>query len=446
VKFSELRLQSLRFFLDAQPSTVHRLYELFLRNPQGMAVQAAPGRAPRWLGADSIRPVGFAPDEGLLDYPPESFLGYRIVQEYFAYPDKFMFVELSGLDAAAIAGETEKLDVSILLSEGIGELDLRVRPSDLVLGCTPAVNVFPLTVEPIRVTHASIEYPVVADNRNPRSYEIYALKSATSVERGSGRVTRYEPIYTLRHGATGSSGAYWHAVRRASLRKDDSGTDVYVSLVDEKFNPLTPASEVLTVEALCTNRDLPSRLAFGDPKGDFSVQGQPGVGRVVCVRNPSEPVRSPVGKGSRWRLISHLAVNHLSLSDESSSSSPAAGRDPSVAPALDALREILKLYDFVDSPVTRQRIAGLIGLRTRRSVRRIGKGVNAGFARGTEAELLFDPDMYAGSSVFLFASVLESFLGLYASLNSFTQVVARVRLREGVLKRWPPRAGELRLL
>ncbi|HKC50510.1 MAG TPA: type VI secretion system baseplate subunit TssF [Myxococcota bacterium] len=439
--FAELAIPRLRFFLDAQPAAAHRLYELLLRDPRGLLAQKGPGKAGQLLPETSVRPVGFARDEGLLVYPEESFLGYRLLQEYFAYPDKFLFVELAGLDALTLERTGDTLDLSVLLSESPAELDLRVSAADLRLGCTPVVNVFEMNVDPIRVTQTAIEYPVIPDVRNARAYEVYSIQSATSVERGTGKATRFEPIYTVRHGAqAGSGGAYWYGARRGSVRKDDAGSDLFISLVDEKWNPLVPPSDVMTLEALCTNRDLPARLAFGDPRGDFEIQGNPAVTRVVSVRNPSEPLRSPVGRSSRWRVISHLALNHLSLTDET------GGPERGQRGALDALREILKLYDFADSAVTRQRIAGLVGLRTRRIVRRAGMGAHAGFARGTEVELSFDPDLYAGTGVFLFASVLEAFLGLYAATNSFTETVARTRLREGVLKRWPPRAGEKRLL
>jgi type VI secretion system protein ImpG len=436
--FADFKIDQLRFFLDARVGVLHQLYELFLRNPIGLTVHAG-GRAPRLLGPEAIRPVGFGRDEGLLFYPPESFIGYRVLQEYFAYPEKFMFVELSGFEA----GSGSELDLSVLLGESLGELDLRVRPHDLKLGCVPAVNIFEMHLDPIRIAHTAIEYPVTPDIRNLKAYEVYSIQSATSVERGTARTTRFEPIYTARHGAGsgGGSGAYWYAARRSSMRKDDSGTDVFLSLVDDKFNPLTPPSEVLHVDALCTNRDRPARLAFGDPRGDFDLQGQPGVSRVVAVRTPTESLRAPTGRSGRWRIVSHLALNHLSLSGESSASLTAERNG-----ALDALREILKLYDFVDSPITRQRISGLTGLRTRRIVRRVRSGDMSGFARGTEVELLLDPDLYTGTGVFLFASVLESFLGLYASLNSFVETVAHTKLREGILKRWPPRAGELSLL
>ena len=143
---------------------------------------------------------------------------------------------------------------------------------------------------------------------------------------------------------------------------------------------------------------------------------------------------------TRWRIISHLALNYLSLTDDEASAGEKSGR------ALNALHEILRLYDLADSPITRQRISGLTGLRSRRAVRRIGRGAESGFARGVEVELTFDANQFTGTGVFLFASVLEAFLGLYCSVNSFTQTVARVAQREGVLKRWPPRAGEKQLL
>jgi type VI secretion system protein ImpG len=354
-----------------------------------------------------------------------------------------MFVDLLGLDRLSIDVEGESLDVSILLSESAAEIDLRLEPENLKLGCTPAANLFEHHSDPIRLTHASIEYPVVPDPRARDAYEVYSILDVSSHAMGGSEVHRYEPIYRLRHGAAVAGAAgFWYAARRQSIRRGDAGTEVFLSLVDEKFDPLLPPTEVVEVRTLCTNRDLPSRLSFGDPSGDFDLEGMPGISRVRCLRNPTAPVRSPIREGSRWRIVSHLALNYLSLSDEGDGAGSVRGEGR----AIDALHEILKLYDFADSPTTRQRIAGLVGLGTRSIVRRVGSGELSGFARGTLVELEFDPEQYAGTSVFLFASVLEAFLGLYGSLNAFTQVAARIRNREGVLKRWPPRAGEIHLL
>lgn len=439
--FSELEIDHLRFLLDAESGIVHQLYETFLRDPRGLAVQKGAGTPVEFLPAECVRPVGYAKDEGLLEYPEESFLGYRLLQEYFVFPDKFMFVDLLGLDGLSIDTDGDRLDVSVLLAESAAEIDLRLDTSQLKLGCAPAVNLFEHEADPIRLTHTSLEYPVIPDARAPRSYEVYSILDASSHVMGRTGVERYEPMYRLRHGAAGNSvTGFWHATRKPSLRRGDSGTDFFVSLVNERFDPLLPPAEVLHVRTLCTNRDLPSRLSFGDPAGDFDLEGKPGISRIRCLRSPTASIRAPIGEGSRWRIVSHLSLNYLSISEEADGPGAGEGR------ALDALREILRLYDFSDSPVTRQRIAGLVGLRTRKIVRRLGSGYASGFARGTQVELEFDADQYTGTGVFLFASVLEAFLGLYGSLNAFTQVVAKTRQREGALKKWTPRAGEIQLL
>jgi len=438
IPFSELGVEELCFFLDASGGDIHLLYELFLRDPQGMLVRTDAGSPASYLPAENVRPVGFGADQGLLEYPPESFLGYRLLQEYFSFPDKFMFVELGGLGRATRSCDQEEIEILVLLTQSVAQLDLRPEPQNLKLGCTPAVNLFPRTADPIRLSHTAVEHAVYPDARSPNSYEVYSIGDVSSVTPGTAETLDYQPFYGVRHGAEGTgSGAYWYAVRRPSMRKGDTGSEIFLSLVDPEFNLLRAPVDVLHVETLCTNRGLPSRLPFGDPQGDFQLEGRPGISKIVALRKPTEPISAPVAGGSRWRLVSHLSLNYLSI---------VGGEARGDERALEVLREILRLYDFSDSAVTRQRIAGLVGLRSRRIVRRVTRGGEGGFARGLEADLEFDPSQYTGTGVFLFASVLERFLGLYASVNSFTQTVARIRQQPGELKRWPPRAGELPLL
>ncbi|HEU4386160.1 MAG TPA: type VI secretion system baseplate subunit TssF, partial [Blastocatellia bacterium] len=194
------------------------------------------------------------------------------------------------------------------------------------------------------------------------------------------------------------------------------------------LNPNVPAVETVTVHTICTNRDLPARLPFGGREGELDVEGAAPLSRVRCLRKPTPTVRPPIRRGAHWRLISHLSLNHLSI---------AAGAD-----ALDSLREILLLYDFVDSAATRKQISGITGVSSRRAVRQTGSRIGTGFVRGIETTVEFDEEQFVGGGVFLFAAVLERFLALYASVNSFSQLVAKTKQREGFLKRWPPRAGE----
>lgn len=447
IPLSDLTIPSLRFFLSDQGESLQTLYEMFLRDAVALGVQWGASGSMAVLDSSCIRPVGFDADQGLLEYPPESFVAYRLIQEYFAFPEKFLFVQLEGLDRAPRDPEALEgyLELSVFLRRSLATIDVRFAPENLQLGCVPAVNLFPHRPDPIRLTHQSVEYPVVPDARSPYAYEVYSITDLSVTTQDSQEAREFRPFYGIQHGSSADDTAYWHGTRRESIRKDDPGTDVFVSLVDPAFQPLESGTGVVHLETLCTNRDLPARLPFGDQTGDFQLEGRPEVSKIVCLRKPTAPLRAPMQRDARWRIVSHLALNHLSLS----------GDDPVADPSLDAhgasaslaaLREILRVYDFTDSPAIRQRIAGLVGLRTRKVLRRTGHGAMSGFARGVEVELEFDEPQYAGTGAFLFAMVLERFLGLYATINSFTQTVAISRQREEPLKRWAPRAGEIQLL
>jgi type VI secretion system protein ImpG len=241
----------------------------------------------------------------------------------------------------------------------------------------------------------------------------------------------FAPFYSFKHATEREQQqAFWYATRRPSPRKGDTGTEVYISLVDLNFRPTLPALETLTLHVTCTNRDLPGKLPFGGDRGDFELEGAAPLSRIRCLKKPTETVRPPLRRGAQWRLISHLSLNYLSICE--------GGRE--------ALQEILRLYDFADSSVIRQQIAGVTNVTSRRVVGRPASMPWNGFCRGIEVTIEFDEDKYVGSGVFLFASVLEKFLGLYGSLNSFTQLVAVTKQREEPLKRWAPRAGEQILL
>ncbi|MCU0875373.1 MAG: type VI secretion system baseplate subunit TssF, partial [Pirellulaceae bacterium] len=176
----------------------------------------------------------------------------------------------------------------------------------------------------------------------------------------------------------------------------------------------------------------PSRLPFGGGQPLLQLASGGPIAQIQCLTQPTATLRPALRHGTVWRLISHLSLNHLSLAEN--------------VEGADALREILKLYDVADSPETRALIQGLVGVSCRRVVGRAGGPVSAGFCRGLEVTLKFDEEKYTGGGVFLFASVLERFLGLYVSVNSFTKTVATTTKREEPLRRWPPRAGEQVLL
>ena len=184
------------------------------------------------------------------------------------------------------------------------------------------------------------------------------------------------------------------------------------------------------MRTICTNRDLPARLPFGNEAGDFELEGVVPMKRIVALMKPTDTLRSAVGKDTLWRLVSQLSLNYLSL----------------VTDGREALQELLRVYNFTGSTYADKQIEGLVGLSSRRHFARVvSEGVSS-FARGVQVDMEFDEEQFVGGGVYLFAAVLEAFLGLYVSLNSFSQLRVRTRQRKEMLRQWPPRAGQKILL
>ncbi len=438
--FDKLTLDSLRFHLLGENPLCAELYELLLNHATQVVLASAdrPAARPVVLTGAAIAPAGFEDGEGLLPYPRQSFPGYRLMTEFFAYPAKFWYLDVSGFAQARAAGFGRQLDLLVFLRRTGANLEQGVDASTFRLGCTPVVNLFEQAAEPIPLTQTRHEYRVVPDVSHPLGMEVYAVDEVTGVEPGQPGV-EYRPFYSIDHPTGRGDGAYWYAARRASTRENDRGTEVFVSLVDANWTPARPATSTLVVRATCTNRNLPAALQRAGDRLAVSLEGAAPVSVIRCVRTPTLPLRPPRRRGAYWRLLSHLSLNHLSLADG--------------AEGLTALRELLRLYDFSDpesgqqlAEANRLAVEGLVGVASRRSVGRVAGGHASGFCRGVEVSVELDEEKFVGIGSYLFASVLERFLGAYASLNSFTQLVARSRQGDGLIKRWPPRAGDRTLL
>ncbi len=435
--FAQLSIDSLRFFLKGQSQHVFALYELMFTGVLGVALASSPrDPEPVLLDGRCIQPVGFGRDEGMLPYSARSFLGYRLLSEYFAFPQKFLFFDLTGLDRGVLQKAGNRLEVYFYLSRSSIDLEQNVTKDLFQLGCTPMVNLYRRRAEPIRLTHTESEYRVVPDARRPRANEVYSVDRVTATS-PDNRQVEYQPFYSFKHAADHrQQKAFWYATRRPARLAGgqiDQGTEVYLSLVDLGFSSSVPADWTLDVETTCVNRDLPHRLSLAEGQANLRLSKGAPLSRIECLTGrPTATLRPALKHGAMWRLISHLSLNHLSLVDYEEGA--------------DALREILKLYDFADSAETRSVIDGILSVRCRRVVGRAAGDLRGGFCRGIEVAVHFDEERFSGSGVYLFASVLERFLGLYCSINSFSKFVATTNKREGELRRWAPRAGETVLL
>jgi type VI secretion system protein ImpG len=439
---SGIGLNSLRFFLNGEPALMNLLYELLMSQTIRVRVSDGSDNPARTheLPGTSLAPVGFGRDEGMLEYDNRSFLGYRLLSEYFAFPEKFLFIDFLHLDKVAPILGGNKLVIQCLLrrypdTARHHRLLETLSANHFKLGCTPVVNLFSKAAEPIRVSYRRDSYQVQADAHRPWAYEVVRIERVARVEKSAGTEKSAEvlPFYALRHGGDlrASPRFYWHASRKQAQRRDDKGTDVELHLVDLNFNTIRPGAEVLSLNILCSNRDLPAQLPFGGGPDathtDFALPGHSVVKRARLLRKPTPSLRPPTRRGLQWRLISQLSLNYLSLVEEGGGT----------------LQEILALYNFSDSPVTNRQIQGIVTISSKPTVERVDGHDFSGFVRGTEITLTLDEDYYVGGSVYLFASVLDRLFALYCTPNSFIRLRVRTpkQLDEEVVQ-WPARSGE----
>lgn len=341
-----------------------------------------------------------------------------------------------GLDKNNLKNIGDTLEIFFYLNTSNRDLEPHLSYENFALNCTPMVNLFKHRAEPIALKHTEPEYHVICDVRHPRNFEIYRIENITAVNTEGTQVS-YTPFYGVRHGQKSEfESRYWYATRRPTETQEgepDAGTEMFLSLIDLDFKPSAPTGWAIDIETLCCNRDLPSALPFGggEPYLQFTDLSAP-VDKIRCLTPPTKTQRIDSREQGQWRLISHLTLNHLSLTDTKEGA--------------ESLREILRLYDVDDSDETRAMIEAILKVNTNKVIARDPSGSLTGFCQGQEVVIEFDQDRFAGSSVFLFASVLERFLAMYASVNAFTKLTAVTKGKRKVIHRWSARIGDKELL
>ncbi|WP_338663891.1 type VI secretion system baseplate subunit TssF [Pararoseomonas sp. SCSIO 73927] len=434
--FSQLGVDRLRFFLRGENGA--GLMELILAH--GISVAVADGPAdpnPVILPPTVLQAVGFAPEEALLPWPARSFSGFRLLSEYFAAREKFLFIDILRLDAKTLLSAGNRMEVFVYLDRLPAELERTVDAGSLALGCTPMVNLFPQRCEPIALDSTTIEYRIVPDARRPSALEVWSVERVREGLPGGG-FRRWEPFYRLtREEAPGGEaegepgGTYGTARRPAPGRV--RGSEVFLLPHDPAFDAEREGDVVLSVDALCCNRDLPAALPFGGGRPALRlVEGLAVVTGLTCLTAPTSTMRMPLRERGAWRLISHLSLGHLSV---------VGG-----AEAAKALAEVLRLYDGRDTAETRASIRALLDVTSAPGTARVPGARAGGFCRGLDVTLTWDDQLWSTGGLFLLASVLERFLALHATVNSFVRTRAVLRGRPGTAAAWPARAGRQVLL
>jgi type VI secretion system protein ImpG len=443
LSFSDLALDELTFFIRGADELPMRIYEQLLGHT--VAVVARPTTRPTpWqhvVTETPVEAVGFSNEEALLPYGPRSFQGYRLLQEYFAFPSRYLFVRLGGLAEAVRRCHATELEVLVLTDAHDRSLDGGVSPENFALFSTPAVNLFPRRADRVHLTEAETEYHVVADRTRPMDFEVHSVKEVVGYGSSSELKQSFSPFFSWNDQTTAEDAPAYYTLQRQprmlSARQRAQGTrtsyvgsEVFMALVDPQEGPYRSSLRQLAIETLCTNRDLPLQLAVGQAHTDFTLESGAPVESTRCLAGPTPPRPSYADGDTSWRLISHLSLNYLSLVDGN------AGAGEKAA----ALRELLSLYSDVNDSNTRKQIEGVRETASGGITRALPVPGPTTFGRGLEISVTCDESAFEGSGVFLLGAVLERFFAKYVSINSFTETVLRT-VQRGEIMRWQARTG-----
>jgi type VI secretion system protein ImpG len=440
-----LKLDRLPLFLRGSENLPLRLYEQLTGHVvAAMVMPVGRQQKPTLLPARCIVALGFSDDEALLPPSRDTFRGHRLLQEYFAFADRFRFVELRGLRSGLGTCDTTAFDVILFLDEHDALLESTLSAQHFGLFCTPAINLFPRRADRIALNEEQFEYQVIVDHTRPLDFEVYSVESVVGYRTSDRQPQRFEPLYCRRDGdERQGAGAYFQARRQARMHTEHErrygarsrylGSEVFIALVDRQEAPYPVDLRQLGVDLLCTNRDLPLSMPIGIGPTDFSVGADLPVQSVRCLAGPSIPRPGLADAAGAWQLINRLSLNYLSIADAGDHAGGAGG-------CASALRELLGAYCPIDDEGGHRLVAALRDMRTRPVTRRLPLPGPISFGRGLEIDVVFDDTAIERTSAFLLGAVLHAFFASYVCLNHFTETVIHTSSRARIM-RWQPEMG-----
>jgi type VI secretion system protein ImpG len=447
-----LDLRRLRLHLHGDPSVSFALYHHLRNHVREVALWDGPvGAGVPPAGGLRFAEVGFADEDAVLDYPARSFPGYRLLQEYLAFPAKFLFLDLLGLETLRTLGALERFAVEVRFDRAL-PAGLNPGKEEIRLFCTPVVNLFSHEADPIRVDRTRSEYRLRPAGTDPLHYEVNSIDIVSTTRTGSGEDREIPDFYSFDHGGDdpqrgdapvwgqvpqggqtpvrgqapprGQGGRLVYYAARYRPSVVDGRTDTYLAFVDARGDGRAPEAETVSIRLTCTNRRLPEALRVGDLQ--VPADSTPEFVRFRNLTPPTASIPPPLEGDLHWRLLSHLALNYLSLADA------------------ETLRGILSLYNFQTLHDARAAVANtrrLAGIREVRS-RPAHLVLRDGVVRGTEVTVELQEDHFAGEGdLYLFATLLNEFFALHATLNSYTRLTVR-GVQRGEVYTWPARTGK----
>lgn len=432
---ADLAIDTLDLFIDGAEDVPGRLlHQLLAESWPALACSPDRGRRDAWsLAAGPLQPIGLDADQALLPADLRSFRGYRLLAEYYAMPEKFRFVRLTGL-RAGFARADRQIDIVVPLKRSVPSLAAAVALDNFRLHATPVVNLYKRHFDRVPVDRGQADHLVLADRARIQDHEIYSLTSVAAYRAGDASGMPVQPLYA-RHAERGDQPLYYslrrrlrrmsEAERRRRRESDYVGSETWIAITAPGAAGVVDSIAELAVEGWVTNRALPTRLRPGAPDLVLVLEDMAGVESVRMIRGPTRP-QPPLGLGDgAWRIVSHLAPGNRGFARADGSP--------------DVLLDHLRLYLRDEAPALRREIQGITGLHASLVTRRATGVARLAFERGEQLTIHLAASAFEASTAYMFTMVVSRFLAEFATINSFAEVV--VKSDDGLSWRWPALPG-----
>lgn len=446
IELNQLCFDNLRLFFNGQPQVCHQLYQLMHQSALGIAIVvhevgtkqeslAPSAKVTKTLTPRHIIPVGYDQKSAVVPYGKQSFIGSRLLVEYFHFPEKFLFSELTQLDPSWF-GHTDKAEIWIYFDRSNEWLEKQVTKDNIMLGCTPIINLFSYPMEPSRVVPTEYEYPLHPEHLEPDTTEVVKIEEV-GIRSWKMNYQKLPPFYAGEHtNYLSESDIYWSMRREDKSWAggfDEPGRDVYISLIDKEHQLAELAEDenwIMSVKAQCCNRNLAKKLPFGGGLPNIDLPDiSNNFGSLRCLVAPSETIRPAMDGATRWQFAKLMTLSHFSGND-----------------GLKNLRETLNLYAFKSSPESKALIDSITGLAVTATTGRVNQRGRVGFCHGSDVRLEVSESLLASEQMFLLGNVLSTYFSQFAEINTFTRLSIIYKESGECFYQWPALCGEKALL
>lgn len=402
----DLGLNKIRFFIKSFNKLEYSIYQNLMSSVTAVIVNRIGDNAhPTLIDKNSIQPVGFSQQDVILPYHSSNSLeAYRLITEFFTFPQKFLFFDLS-LDQVDLSLYSQNLEINFYLNNN--QLEDLISKENFVLNAVPIINLFSLESDPISLEKGKAEYPVIIDNKNPDYYKIYQIEKVKIITEGVEKEGR--PLFSYDVYGNNSD-TFWYLTKRHNLLNNDLTKELYISLVNEDLLFLDEHTQYLYFQANCFNGNLPHDSYVKNSTDFRFIDNTVPVSDINCIIKPTSVAINNTNKDKEQKsaLLAHLSLHYLNIINRGN--------------AKTLFKEILAIYNFGNIKINELLIDSISNVKIQEEVTRVKIGKFYNFCRGNLIEIYFDISKLTEGLIYLFLNILDHFLAMYCSINSFTKL------------------------